>query len=80
MAKKEKKQEEYNELDAKKNASNLSDGMLRFNRVRPVTNVALSVLFIAVALVCVLPVVFVAIISFTSEQSIGQCGYSFFPT
>lgn len=74
-----KKQEEYNALDAKKNASNLSDGMLRFNCVRPAANVAYSLLFIALALVCVLPVVFVAIISITSEQSIGQYGYSFFP-
>ena len=74
-----KKQEEYNALDAKKNASNLSDGMLRFNCVRPAANVAYSLLFIALALVCVLPVVFVEIISITSEQSIGQYGYSFFP-
>ena len=74
-----KKQEEYNALDAKKNASNLSDGMLRFNCVRPAANVAYSLLLIALALVCVLPVVFVAIISITSEQSIGQYGYSFFP-
>ena len=47
-----KKQEEYNALDAKKNASNLSDGMLRFNCVRPAVNVAYSLLFIALALVC----------------------------
>ena len=36
-------------------------------------------LFILLALVCVLPVIFVIIISFTSENSIGQYGYSFFP-
>ena len=78
MARK-KETEAYNELDAKKNASNMSDGMMRFNRVSPGTNVLYSGLFILIALLCVLPVVFVIIISFTSEASIGQNGYSFFP-
>ena len=78
MARK-KEAEAYNELDAKKNASNMSDGMMRFNRVSPGTNVLYSALFIVLALLCVLPVVFVIIISFTSEASIGQNGYSFFP-
>lgn len=78
MARK-KETEAYNELDAKKNASNMSDGMMRFNRVSPGTNVLYSALFILLALLCVLPVVFVIIISFTSEASIGQNGYSFFP-
>ena len=76
---KKKEAEAYNELDAKKNASNVSDGMLRFNRVTPASNALYSALFILIAAVCVLPVLFVIIISFTSEQSIGVYGYSFFP-
>ena len=76
---KKKEVEAYNELDAKKNASNVSDGMLRFNRVTPFSNALYSALFILIAAVCVLPVLFVIIISFTSEQSIGVYGYSFFP-
>ncbi len=76
---KKKEADAYNELDAKKNASNVSDGMLRFNRVSPVANVTFSAIFILLAAICVLPVIFVIIISFTSEQSIGQYGYSFFP-
>jgi len=76
---KKKEADAYNELDAKKNASNVSDGMLRFNRVSPVSNALYSALFILIAAVCVLPVLFVIIISFTSEQSIGVHGYSFFP-
>lgn len=74
-----KKTEEYNALDDQKNASNVSDGMNRFNRITPFSNVLYSALFILLALLCILPVVFVIIISFTSEQSIGQYGYSFFP-
>ena len=74
-----KEAEAYNELDAKKNASNVSDGMHRFNRVTPASNALYSALFIFIAAICVLPVIFVIIISFTSEKSIGVYGYSFFP-
>ncbi|MBQ2948480.1 MAG: carbohydrate ABC transporter permease [Clostridia bacterium] len=77
--KRKKEADVYNELDVKKNASNVSDGMIRFNRVSPVSNALYSALFILIAAVCVLPVLFVIIISFTSEQSIGVYGYSFFP-
>ena len=76
---KKKEKDAYNELDAKKNASNVSDGMLRFNRVSPFANAMFSLLFIVIAAVCVLPVIFVIMISITSEKSIGVYGYSFFP-
>ncbi|MBR5561138.1 MAG: carbohydrate ABC transporter permease [Clostridia bacterium] len=76
---KKKATEEYNELDAKKNVTNVSDGMLRFNRVSPFSNAMYSALFIFIAAICVLPVLFVIIISFTAEKSIGLYGYSFFP-
>ena len=79
MARRNQEAEAYNELDAKKNAANESDGMIRFNRVSPLSNLLFSLLFIFIALVCVLPVIFVIIISFTAETSIGQYGYSFFP-
>ena len=76
---KKKEADAYNELDAKKNASNVSDGMLRFNRVTPFSNALYSALFILIAAICVLPVIFVIIISFTAKKSIGVYGYSFFP-
>lgn len=50
-----------------------------FNRIRPLTNVLYSAMFILLALLCVLPVVFVFIISISSEASIAAKGYSFFP-
>ncbi|HSK69781.1 MAG TPA: carbohydrate ABC transporter permease [Candidatus Limnocylindria bacterium] len=55
------------------------EGMGRFNRVHPFANLLYSLLFILLALACVLPVVFVIIISFTDEASIAAHGYSFFP-
>ncbi len=57
----------------------LAEGMSRFNRIRPLTNVLGSLLFILMALMAVLPVVFVIIISFSSESSIARNGYSFLP-
>ena len=69
-----------NPNEQKKNSvDNISDGMMRFNRVKPIANIGYSALFIFLALLCILPVIFVIIISFTSESSIGQYGYSFFP-
>ncbi len=55
------------------------EGVSRFNRIQPVTNFFFSVLFIFLAIVCLTPVVFVIIISFTSEASIATHGYSFMP-
>ena len=57
----------------------MAPGQGGFNRIRPLTNVLYSALFILLALLCVLPVVFVFIISISSEASIAAKGYSFFP-
>ena len=54
-------------------------GMKRFNSIHRGTNIAYSFLFILLALLCVIPVIFVVISSFSSEASIGKVGYSFIP-
>ena len=54
-------------------------GMERFNAIRPATNAAYTALFILLAVLCLVPVIFVIIISFSSEASIGKVGYSFVP-
>ncbi|MEE1199929.1 MAG: carbohydrate ABC transporter permease [Christensenellales bacterium] len=66
-------------MKKKKGGTNVSDGMLRFNRISPFSNAVFSGIFILLALACILPVLFVIIISFTSEKSIGVYGYSFLP-
>ena len=67
-------------LNGKQKGDDLaSDGMLRFNRVAPLTNGVFTLIFIALACVCVIPVVFVIIISFSAETSIATKGYSFAP-
>ena len=55
------------------------DGSERFNRVSRPFNVVNSALFIALALCAVVPVVFVFILSLSSEASIQANGYSFWP-
>ena len=63
----------------RKNGETYEDGLGRFNRIRPLTNAVYSALFVLLALLCVLPVVFVFIISVSSEASIASRGYSFLP-
>lgn len=55
------------------------DGFNRFNCIKPTTNAAFTIIFILLAIITFLPVVFVFIISISSEASIAQNGYSFFP-
>ncbi|GHU69782.1 putative sugar-binding transport protein [Clostridia bacterium] len=55
------------------------DGARRFMRVNPLANALFSILFILLAVITVAPLVFVIIISFSSEASINQIGYSFVP-
>ena len=54
-------------------------GPLSMNRVKPVTNLSFNLLFILLAALCILPVIFVFMISISSEESIRQIGYSFIP-
>lgn len=50
-----------------------------WNRIKPVTNVLISTVFVLLALSTFLPLLFVLIISFTSDASVTKYGYSFFP-
>ena len=52
---------------------------LKYTRVKPITNVGISILFIFLALLCLLPALLVLIVSLSSEASIRVKGYSFFP-
>lgn len=55
------------------------EGLAKFNRVSKPTNVLFSIIFILGALCCVIPLIFVIIISFTDKTSIQNIGYSFIP-
>ncbi len=53
---------------------------LTINRISKKANVILNIIFIIWTLTCVLPLILVVIVSFSSEQSIFENGYSFFPS
>ncbi len=55
------------------------EGLAKFNRVSKPANIIFSIIFIIAALCCVIPLIFVIIISFTDKTSIAAIGYSFFP-
>ena len=55
------------------------EGIEKFNRVKPVTNALFTILFTILALTCIVPVIFITIISFSSQESIRLIGYSFIP-
>lgn len=59
-------------------SSVVADSM-KINRVKSGTNAAFSVLFALLAAMAILPVIFVFMISISSEESIRLVGYSFAP-
>ncbi|MGL5479588.1 MAG: carbohydrate ABC transporter permease [Clostridium sp.] len=56
-----------------------ADGVNKFNSISKKTNFGLNILFAALAALCILPFIFVLIISLTSEQSLRLNGYRFWP-
>lgn len=59
--------------------SRQANSAMKYMRVSAPSNVLISLLFISLALLCVLPAVFVLIISFSAESAIKLNGYSFLP-
>lgn len=51
----------------------------KFNSISKPTNVGLNILFGILAALCIVPFIFVLIISFTSEQALQMNGYRFWP-
>lgn len=62
-----------------KNKGSEADEINKFNSVSKPTNLVLNILFAALAAMCIVPFIFVVIISFTSEQSLQMNGYRFWP-
>lgn len=51
----------------------------KLNRIHPVTNIGFNLLLMILGLVCTVPVLFVFMISISSEQSLSVFGYRFIP-
>lgn len=55
------------------------EGLEKFNRVSKPMNLLFCLVFFLGAAACVVPLLFIIIISFTDKNSINAIGYSFFP-
>lgn len=51
----------------------------KFNSIKKSTNCGLNILFAILAAACIIPFIFVTIISFTNEEYLKLNGYTFFP-
>ena len=65
--------------ERKRSKAESEEEINRFNRVSKPTNVILNIIFGLIAAMCIIPFLFVTIISLTSEEYIKANGYSFFP-
>ncbi|MCL2600955.1 MAG: hypothetical protein FWD88_07225, partial [Treponema sp.] len=54
-------------------------GILRFTRIKPMTNAVFNVLLIVLSLVCIIPILLVVAISLTEESSLREYGYRLIP-
>lgn len=62
-----------------KKRKNEPEGFERFNRVSKPANAVLNIIFIILALACIIPILLVVAISFSAEASITEYGYQFIP-
>lgn len=51
----------------------------KLNQIKKSTNLVFNIMFVLVSALCIIPFVFVFIISITSEESIARYGYKFIP-
>ncbi len=61
------------------NDNEVQDGETKFNHIGRGANIAFNTVFVLLSILCLAPLVFVIIISFSSEHSVMVNGYSFCP-
>lgn len=64
----------------RKKSQDPGESDLAVNRISKKTSFILNIIFLIWSLVCILPLLLVVIVSFSSEQSIFENGYTFFPS
>lgn len=71
--------EKWKQSKMEKKIRKIEDEQCKFNRIKGSTNVVFNIILALLAIVCVIPFIFVIIISFTDEQSLLVNGYRFIP-
>jgi putative aldouronate transport system permease protein len=51
----------------------------KYNQIKTPANIAFNIILAVLSLICVIPFIFVIIISFTDEASLAMNGYRFIP-
>lgn len=69
----------YNEAKLEKKLQKIEAEQCKYNKVKKPTNVIFNIILSALSLFCVIPFIFVMIISFTDEKILAVNGYQFFP-
>lgn len=64
---------------AKKKNADYMESQTKFNKLSPTANALSNLLFLALSALAILPIVFVVVISITSEASITEYGYRLIP-
>jgi len=59
--------------------ASLSKQKLNINQIQPGTDLAFNLMFVILAALAIIPVIFVFMISISSEESIRELGYAFIP-
>lgn len=62
-----------------KKSNSINSDEMRLNRIHQGTNILFNIIFLILALACIIPVVFVFMISITSEASLAKYGYQLIP-
>lgn len=62
------------------NSKDQGDALTSLNRIKKGTNSVFNIIFILLSLMCLVPVIFVFIISISSEDSLTRLGYQFIPS
>lgn len=69
----------YKEAKLEKKLQKIEAEQCKYNKVKKTTNVIYNIILSALSLFCVIPFIFVMIISFTDEKILAVNGYQFFP-
>ena len=69
----------YKEANLEKKLQKIEAEQCKYNKVKKPTNVVFNIILSALSLFCIIPFIFVMIISLTDEKILAVNGYQFFP-
>ncbi|MBE5965468.1 MAG: carbohydrate ABC transporter permease [Lachnospiraceae bacterium] len=62
-----------------KHIEKIEEAQCKYNQIKPATNTIFNIILAFLALICIIPYLFVIIISFTDEKALTLYGYQFIP-